>query len=97
MESHSLLLFICDEAKVESLTIDHVRVFGFPLRSSVRHAKHSGEEAVGGVGVVGDAQKGWALQPLCDSLVPFDHRILDSIGLEKTENVRGSTIPWRWW
>jgi len=32
------------------------------------------------------------LQPLYDSLIPFDHRTLDSIVLEKSENVRGSVV-----
>ena len=48
---------------------------GLPLRSSDRHAERSSEEAtdiVGGVGVVGDVQKGWTRQLLYGSLVPFD-------------------------
>jgi hypothetical protein len=34
----------------------------------------------------------WTLQPLHGSLVPFDHRTLDSIGLEKSGDVRGSVV-----
>ena len=32
------------------------------------------------------------LQPLHGSLVPFDHCTVDSIGLEKSEDVRGSVV-----
>jgi len=37
-------------------------------------------------------QKGWTSQLLYSSLVPFNHHTLDSIGLEKSENVQGSIM-----
>ena len=55
-----------------------------------KQRSEEGTDIVGGVGVVGGAQKVWTSQPLYNSLVPFDHRTLDSIGLEKSENARGS-------
>jgi len=66
-----------------------------PLLRSDRHAERSCERAtdvVGGVGVVGDAQKGRTCQLLNDALVPFHHRTLDFIGLEKIENGWGSIV-----
>ena len=64
-----------------------------PLRGSYGHAERGSEQAtniVCGVGVVGDAQKVWTSEVLHDSLVPFDHRTLDSI--EKSKDVLGNIV-----
>ena len=66
-----------------------------PLQGSYGHAERSSEQAtdiVCGFGVVGDAQKVRTSQLLHDSLVPFDHRTLDSIGLEKSKDVLGNVM-----
>ena len=77
----------------EATVIDatNPRVQGLNRRRELLATRIENREE-GGVGVVGDAQKGWTRQLLYGSLVPFDHRTLDSIGLEKSENVWGSIM-----
>ena len=70
-------------------------ISGLPLCGSDGHAECSSEQAtdiVGGVSVVGDAQKVWTRELLHGSLVPFDHHTLDSIGLKKSEDPRRSVV-----
>ena len=86
----ALVLVLVEEQSDATLSINCL-----PLHSSDWHAECSSEEAtdmVGGVGAVGDAQKVWTGQLLYGSLVPFNHRTLDSIGLKKSENARGSVV-----
>ena len=73
--------------------VEEQRDATLPLRGSYGHAERSSEQAtdiVCGVGVVGDAQKVWTSEVLHDSLVPFDHRTLDSI--EKSKDVLGNIV-----
>lgn len=70
-------------------------VIDLPLLGSDRHAEHSGQKStkvVGGVGVVGGAQKGWTRHHLHGALVPLYHRSLNSKGCEKTDNIGGNVV-----
>jgi len=87
---------ICSFLKgFHTIFLSRIWTFAPCVCSSDGHAERGGEEPtdiVGGVGTFGDRKKVGTYEPLHSSLIPFDHRTLDFIGLEKSENARRSII-----
>jgi len=55
-----------------------------------QHRRQRSTDVGGRVGAVSNAHHGWTRKPLDRSFIPVDDCTLDSMGLEKTEDVRGS-------
>jgi len=87
----AVLMFVLMEPKCEStldiLLMHSLRRQGDPVKSS-----EEATNVVGGISVADMAHQWWTCQPLQDGLAPFHDSVLDSMILEKLEDLLGDVV-----